>query len=439
MLFFPDAASALEPAAVTNLFYPADSWQLSIRFNNEITIEYALPAFPMGLKSHLAIRLLSKGHVSLDGASKLGKIDEPAQREQKDQKQQTKPPELDVWRDGLLATFEHGVTIVVFYHPAKHKLELKCLYALELPASFNNEVMKEQKTPEHLLAKPIPELALAEPLHILHQLINHEAIQGTNKVLPLLLDERSDHHMRDAIFHKVPGYKTMEVTSNKFVVRGEESRHYAEFDGSADSDTGSGKQAFPVYLSYAWGNEDSKHQQINDAIAAGLAKESSIKLMRDRDVMKTGESIEAFERDIGRGYQVIVIYSAKSLQSEHCMRELVYLQQTSLKNKDDFQCRVIPVILGDANIKDTLSIAEHENYWIEQAEKLENISSRSKNPTMADLKLSYREIANTLASSLHWSADILLDRTWQDKTPYDLTELVNLVKQRIEENRNASF
>jgi len=272
MLFFPDAAPALEPIAVTSLFHPSTRWQLGKPFSHsivgEIIIEYALPAFPMGLKSHLAIRLLSKGHVSLDGAPKLGKIDEPAQREQKalqDQKQQTKPPELDVWRDGLLATFEHGVTIVVFYHPAKHKLELKCLYAPELPASFNNQAMNKQKTPAHLMAKPIPELVLAEPLRILHQLINHEAIQGTNRglpLLPMLIYERSDHHMRDAIFHKVPGYKIMEVTSNDEISSGRR-------DKSHD------KNRSDEY------NQQLPHQQARSTLTLFLASSSELREERD--------------------------------------------------------------------------------------------------------------------------------------------------------------
>lgn len=102
-----------------------------------------------------------------------------------------------------------------------------------------------------------------------------------------------------------------------------------------------------VYLSYAWGKEDQTHQTIADDIAEALAAEPNIQLMRDKDVMKTGDSIKHFEQDIGRAYQVVVIFSEKSLQSEHCMRELAYLQQTSLQEEAIFRQRVIPVVLGE--------------------------------------------------------------------------------------------
>lgn len=74
-------------------------------------------------------------------------------------------------------------------------------------------------------------------------------------------------------------------------------------------------------------------------------------------------------------------------------------------------------------------------YWTQKREELMQLGLDTDDEGfLKDLNL-YREICKSLYSSLSWSADILLERDWQNEQPYDLTKLVALVKQRIEENQ----
>lgn len=57
-----------------------------------------------------------------------------------------------------------------------------------------------------------------------------------------------------------------------------------------------------VYISYAWGGVDDHHQQICDAINSSL--QSKVQLMRDKEQLKTGDSILAFEKEIKIGNAV---------------------------------------------------------------------------------------------------------------------------------------
>jgi len=381
MLFFPDAAPAAEPSTIERLLNNASSDDSPLQ---TLTVEYHLPAFPMGLKSFLAIRLVKKGVVALQQES------------------------VNVWRDGLLASFDNQVQIIVFYHQAKHKVELNCVYSGE---------------PEQL----------AKPIHTLHMLINNDNIRGSNpKVLPLLRDEENNsrpdgHTLRDAIFHLLPGYQTMATIKNPE----------------------------PVYLSYAWGREDDTHQKIADAIAKALGKESDIQLMRDKDVMQNGDSIIEFEKRIGRAYQVIVIFSAKSLSSEHCMRELAYLQKTSLNDKAHFQERIIPVILDEVSIGNSIERKAFSKYWKGRAAELKDDTGDVNDPELVDSIRLYNTIANSIFSSLTWSADILIkpestlsansdDQTHSPGTAdspdtthsREFDHLIDLIKRRIRDNQH---
>jgi len=190
-----------------------------------------------------------------------------------------------------------------------------------------------------------------------------------------------------------------------------------------------------VYISYAWGKGDQQHQSVADHIADTLDAEPGIQLMRDKDVMKTGDSIKRFEQAIGRAYQVVVIFSEKSLKSEHCMRELLYLQQTSLSDEATFQQRVIPVVLGEVNIDTAPKRLQYVKHWRELADAMEQDAQGISDPELtAEVNL-YRDIANSLFSSLKWSADICIERNWDAAENDNFAELIGLVKQRIDENQ----
>jgi internalin A len=86
------------------------------------------------------------------------------------------------------------------------------------------------------------------------------------------------------------------------------------------------------YVSYAWGDdrtpEGRAREEIVDRLChAAIGQGHSI--LRDKDVLSSGDSISAFMRRIGSGDRIFVIMSDKYLRSPHCMFELSEIWRTS--------------------------------------------------------------------------------------------------------------
>jgi len=188
-LFFPDAASAEEPAIIEESLLACHTDK------NLVTIECSLPAFPMGLKSFLAIELI-------ENKERLLKFAENPK--------QSYPAQVEVWRDGLWARFVNGVDIVLFYHVAKQKVELKCLYPQELSQNVPNKDEHEQYWQQ------FPEFLLSEPLNYLYCLIQ---LHVNTDVVPVLTDnlDRLDQQRRSAMFHDIKDYKIMQPENSKVI------------------------------------------------------------------------------------------------------------------------------------------------------------------------------------------------------------------------------
>ena len=109
------------------------------------------------------------------------------------------------------------------------------------------------------------------------------------------------------------------------------------------------------------------------------------------------------------------------------MRELAYLHQTSLDDKSIFQQRVIPVVANEVNIDNNPAIMQYVKYWRDQANQLEQDSEGIRNSELtAEVKL-YRDIADSLFSSLKWASDILLSRHWDPNENGHFSELIQLI------------
>ena len=152
-----------------------------------------------------------------------------------------------------------------------------------------------------------------------------------------------------------------------------------------------------------------------------------MQLIRDKNALQSGASIQSFKQEIGRAYQVIVIFSEKSLTSEHCMRELTYLHQTSLADKSIFQQRVIPVVANEVNIDNSPARLQYVTHWRQLADQLAETSQGISDAELtAELNL-YNDIANSLFSSLKWASDILLSRHWDPNENGHFSELIQLI------------
>ncbi|MFG6095908.1 TIR domain-containing protein [Leptothoe sp. ISB3NOV94-8A] len=146
-----------------------------------------------------------------------------------------------------------------------------------------------------------------------------------------------------------------------------------------------------IYISYAW--KDNKTEQgrqreaLVDRICAVLLARR-YNLIRDRNHLTLGQSIEKFMREIGRGNYVILVISDKYLRSEYCMFEALEI----MKRKDDQQ-RVFPVVLSDANIYSREGQVDYIQHWQTKKEQL----SALMGPNPSDEYSAMVDVANKIA------------------------------------------
>ncbi|WP_171982135.1 leucine-rich repeat domain-containing protein [Aquaspirillum sp. LM1] len=183
-----------------------------------------------------------------------------------------------------------------------------------------------------------------------------------------------------------------------------------------------------VYVSYAWGGE-------SDATVEALqqALKPWVNVLRDIDVMLTGDSIRQFEEEIGRGFCVIVVLSGKYTQSVDCMRELGLMWQYSQCKPEQFAQRVIPVVLEDAGIEDVEDRLACVEYWQAKLTRLEN-SARRIGPMYGGKSTPQRlQDINTFTMHLADALDTFADRVMPRPPALSAAQfapVVELVKKR---------
>jgi internalin A len=133
-----------------------------------------------------------------------------------------------------------------------------------------------------------------------------------------------------------------------------------------------------VFIYYAWGDdspEGKERQRIVDRLVDALGKHpEQIAVRIDRDEMRPGDLISAFMNSLDAADRVIVVISAKYLRSEYCMYELFKVYQNCRNNAEDFQRRIIPIVLPDAGLLGkTLERLKVADEWDKQRKELESI------------------------------------------------------------------
>jgi nucleoside phosphorylase/DNA-binding winged helix-turn-helix (wHTH) protein len=116
-----------------------------------------------------------------------------------------------------------------------------------------------------------------------------------------------------------------------------------------------------VFVSYAWGGES---ERIVDELEQSFSNRG-IGIVRDKKSLKYKGSIEEFEQQISQGQCIILVISDKYLRSEHCMYELVKIDENQ-----EFRKRVFPIVLDDAHIYKTIDRLEYIRYWDERIAQL---------------------------------------------------------------------
>ena len=116
-----------------------------------------------------------------------------------------------------------------------------------------------------------------------------------------------------------------------------------------------------VFLSYAWGGE---REEVVNQVDQALQKRG-LRIIRDKRELGYKGSINAFMDRIGLGDCVILVISDKYLRSPNCMYELV-----EIAGNKDFQDRVFPIVLQDADIYNPVRRIQYIKHWEEKRAEL---------------------------------------------------------------------
>lgn len=117
-----------------------------------------------------------------------------------------------------------------------------------------------------------------------------------------------------------------------------------------------------VFISYAWGGQSELlANDIDTALQA-----HGITLVRDKRDLGFGGLITPFMQQIGAGRAVVLVLSDKYLKSHYCMYELLEVYRNL-----NFQERIFPFVLPDAQLFEPLARLQYHSYWKQQKEQLE--------------------------------------------------------------------
>jgi len=132
--------------------------------------------------------------------------------------------------------------------------------------------------------------------------------------------------------------------------------------GTATAGASLAQSKAAVYISYAHGQA---WEHIVDELDRNF-QARGIEIIRDLRNLGYKGSIKAFMESIGRGRYVIVVISDKYLKSEHCMFELL-----EIAHHGDFQQRIFPIVLEDADIYKAIERIRYIKYWEQRIAELD--------------------------------------------------------------------
>ena len=172
-----------------------------------------------------------------------------------------------------------------------------------------------------------------------------------------------------------------------------------------------------VAISYAWGDktpEGREREALVDRLCEQAQARYAIRLWRDADVMKQGERISRFMRELAAHDRIIVVLSDKYLKSEYCMFELSEIWRLARRDGDAFLARVTVWALPDARLHSILERLEIAKHWRDSFDTLDQ-AVRKHGPAllgesdMAKYKQTER-YASEVGDMMALIADTLLPR-----------------------------
>jgi internalin A len=187
-----------------------------------------------------------------------------------------------------------------------------------------------------------------------------------------------------------------------------------------------------IFVSYAWGDNSSedalKRSEVVDRLCETLDKDGW-HILRDNNVLRSGDLISGFMKRIGFAGHVIVVLSDKYLRSPYCMTELHSIYQRSVGEKADFLQRIIPLVLADARIGTWRDRLVYTKHW--KAE-FEAITPELPNLGPADFRL-YKDMQKwnqDVGEILAYITDVLSPHGFDQIVKDDFSGLRQMLSRR---------
>jgi internalin A len=187
-----------------------------------------------------------------------------------------------------------------------------------------------------------------------------------------------------------------------------------------------------LFVSYAWGDDSSedarKRTKVVDLLCETLGQHGW-NILRDSNVLRSGELISGFMKRIGLADHVIVVLSDKYLRSPYCMTELHSIYQRSLGEKEDFLNRIIPLRLADAQIGTWRDRVTYAEYWEAEFKAMEQ---KFRHLAEADFALykAMQEWHNRIGDMLAYVNDKLVPHGFDEIVKDDFAALRQMLERR---------
>ena len=192
-----------------------------------------------------------------------------------------------------------------------------------------------------------------------------------------------------------------------------------------------------MYGSCAWGEEESdpglQREEIVDRLCAAVEK-SGREIYRDKERMKSGDSIDRFAREMSKAERIVAVISEKYLYSEFCMvRELFPAFRRCGYDGVEFQQKVIALVMDDAKplLENDDSILELTDMWQKKLEvlrgKLDRMDLKGKSRMQWDRVDTMGEMCPRLPDMLGALMDIIMKRGFNEIVKDDFKDVIRLL------------
>ena len=204
-----------------------------------------------------------------------------------------------------------------------------------------------------------------------------------------------------------------------------------------------------VYVSYAWRsrspdgqaaelNPSEDREAIVDELCRVLDQEDQIVVGRDKKLVKTGDSIVDFAREIARGGLILAVISQKSLRSDWCMvHELLQAFRRRNFDSEEFGSDVLALVLEDAldDIRDPRELVKHWLARLEQEQELMMLADpeRKGSPESWNLVDQMAELRSKLPDLIRALRIRAMPRGAEAIREQGFRSIRELVLQRLEE------